>query len=271
MSARILVVEDNPESLALMTYLLRYAGYTPDAAEDGERGLAAARKNPPDLVVMDVQMPTLDGYQAAAAMKSDPGLRHTPIVAVTAYAMVGDRERIMRAGFDGYITKPIDVETFVGRIEAFLDPALRPAGPPARVEPAAAPAVPQASPKRWRATILVNDNSPENIVFMRSVFEAFGYRVVSTGSAEDAIAVARDSPPDIIVTDLSMEGGGGEMLLREAKADPGIRHVPIVVVSSTHRPDPSHLRALGAATFIPRPIEPSELLRLVEACLPDGG
>lgn len=103
---------------------------------------------------------------------------------------------------------------------------------------------------------------------MRSVLEAFGYRVVTTESAEDALAVARRSPPDLIVTDLSMQGGGGEMLLREIKADRRMRRVPVVVISSSDPQDPSRFRPLGAAAFIRRPIEPADFLRQVEACLP---
>jgi CheY-like chemotaxis protein len=120
MKARVLVVEDQPENLHLMTYLLHAFGYDTVTARDGKEGVEQALRVQPDLVVMDLQMPVMDGYAAASALKSDSGLRDIPLVAVTAYAMVGDHERIIAAGFDGYITKPIDPETFVRRLEAFL-------------------------------------------------------------------------------------------------------------------------------------------------------
>lgn len=128
MAARVLVVDDQPENLQLMTYLLRAFGHEVFAAGDGEEGAALAAEIRPDVIVMDLQMPRLNGFDAAALLKRDPDLRAVPLVAVTAYAMVGDRDKVMAAGFDGYITKPIDPETFVRQIEEFLpDPATRPA------------------------------------------------------------------------------------------------------------------------------------------------
>ena len=127
MGARVLVVDDQTQNLELMTYLLQAFGHETFSAGDGEAGVAAVAQVRPDVVVMDLQMPKMDGFEAAAVLKADPELRAIPLVAVTAYAMVGDREKVMAAGFDGYITKPIDPETFVRDVEAHL--ARAPAGP----------------------------------------------------------------------------------------------------------------------------------------------
>lgn len=118
--ARILVVEDKMENLDLMTYLIRAFGHDALVAHDGAEGLAAVREHHPDLVVMDLEMPVISGYEATAHIKADPALASTPVVAVTAFAMVGDRERALAAGFDGYLTKPIDPPTFVQTLEAFF-------------------------------------------------------------------------------------------------------------------------------------------------------
>jgi two-component system, cell cycle response regulator len=118
--ALILVVEDNEDNLTLIDYLLRAYGYTPLLARSGEDGLRLATEMRPDLVLLDIRMPGLDGYQVAAAIRTTPGLKRTRIVAVTASAMVGDRERITAAGFDGYIQKPIDPETLRASLEPFL-------------------------------------------------------------------------------------------------------------------------------------------------------
>lgn len=123
--ARILVIEDNPENLELMTYLLRAFGHTPLTAADGAEGLAAAARERPDLILCDLHLPGVDGYQVARRLQDDPDLGRIPRVAVTASAMVGDRARGLAAGFHGYIEKPIDPESFVAEIEAFLPPALR--------------------------------------------------------------------------------------------------------------------------------------------------
>jgi CheY-like chemotaxis protein len=128
--AKVLVVEDQDENLDLMVYLLTAFGHEALVARDGEEGLAVAALARPDLVVMDLQMPVMDGYEAAARLKSDPDLAWIPLVAVTAYAMVGDQERILQRGFDGYLTKPIDPEAFVSELERYL--ASR---PPASAQP----------------------------------------------------------------------------------------------------------------------------------------
>jgi CheY-like chemotaxis protein len=116
----ILVVEDNEDNLTLIDYLLKAYGYAPLLARNGEEGLRIATERCPDLILLDIRMPGLDGYQVAAAIRSTPGLERTRIVAVTASAMVGDRERIAAAGFDGYIQKPIDPETLLARLDPFI-------------------------------------------------------------------------------------------------------------------------------------------------------
>jgi CheY-like chemotaxis protein len=133
MDAAILVVEDNRDNMELMEYLLTAFGYTPILARGGVDAIRLAREQPPDLILMDLQMPEMDGYEASAAIRGEPGLEGCTIVAVTAFAMVGDRERILAAGFDGYISKPIAPESFVAQVEAYLAPELRartPATPP---------------------------------------------------------------------------------------------------------------------------------------------
>jgi CheY-like chemotaxis protein len=121
--ARVLVVEDKAENLDLMVYLLQAFGHQALVARDGAEGVAIAARDRPDLVVMDLQMPVMDGYEAVALLKADPGLAPTPVIAVTAYAMVGDRERIIAAGFDGYLTKPIDPQTFISELQHYWAPA----------------------------------------------------------------------------------------------------------------------------------------------------
>ena len=124
--ARIVVIEDNPTNLQLMVYLLQAFGHTPLDAVDGETGLELIRRESPELVLCDIHLPGMDGFGVAHQLKGHPDLRAIPLVAVTALAMVGDRDRILSAGFDGYITKPIAPETFVGQVEGFLPSAAQP-------------------------------------------------------------------------------------------------------------------------------------------------
>jgi len=118
---RILVVEDNPLNLKLVRDVLEFAGYHVIAANSGEEGLCAAKDAPPDLVLMDLQLPGIDGTETLHKLRQGTLGHDVPVVAVTAFAMTEDRERAAQAGFDGYIEKPISVRDLPGRIEAFFD------------------------------------------------------------------------------------------------------------------------------------------------------
>jgi CheY-like chemotaxis protein len=120
MPARILVIEDNPGSMELMVYLLEAYGHTPLAAYDGEAGVETVLRERPDLVICDIHLPKRDGYGVLREIRRHAELRHIPVIAVTALAMVGDRENLLAAGFDGYLSKPIVPETFVEQVESFL-------------------------------------------------------------------------------------------------------------------------------------------------------
>lgn len=120
MPARILVIEDNPDNLALAVYLLQAAGYETIEARDGARGVRAAREAMPDLIVCDLQMPVLNGFEVLQHLRVDPTTRAIPVVAVTAFSMPSDRARAEAAGFDGYLSKPIDPERFAQQIEVHL-------------------------------------------------------------------------------------------------------------------------------------------------------
>jgi CheY-like chemotaxis protein len=125
MKPRILLIEDNAQNRYLTKFLLEHRGYAVLMAEDGPAGIRMAGAEQPALILLDIQLPGMDGHAVARTLKSDPALRGIPIVAVTSYAMVGDREKCIAAGAEGYIEKPIDPETFVDEVERFLPPAAR--------------------------------------------------------------------------------------------------------------------------------------------------
>ncbi len=120
MNARILLVEDNEANRYLATFLLENSGYHVLRADNGREAVIAAQNEMPDLILMDIQMPEVDGYEAARRIKAEPHLAHIPIVAVTSYAMVGDREKAEGIGFAGYIEKPIVTETFISEISRYI-------------------------------------------------------------------------------------------------------------------------------------------------------
>jgi CheY-like chemotaxis protein len=120
MGARILVIDDDPINLELITYLLEAYGHEASRACDGESGLQMLHGQLPDVILCDVQLTKLSGYGVVHCLKSNPRTKKIPVIAVTALAMAEDRARVFEAGFDGYLSKPIDSETFVSQIEQYL-------------------------------------------------------------------------------------------------------------------------------------------------------
>ena len=117
MKGDILLIEDNEQNRYLLTFLLSRNGYQVRSAVDGPRGIELARSSPPDMVLLDIQLPTMDGYAVARALREIDALRSTPIIAVTSYAMAGDRQKALASGCDGYLEKPINPDTFVMDVE----------------------------------------------------------------------------------------------------------------------------------------------------------
>jgi len=259
----ILVIEDNAANLELMLYLLNAFGHTASAACDGEEGFEKAMSEDPDLIVCDIQLPKLDGYGVLRKLREDPALRSIPVIAVTALAMVGDRDRVLSAGFDGYLTKPIDPEIFVGQ----LDPWLR--------GPSTAPKIPEwqtsagTSFRGHIATVLVSDNVPNNLELARSILEPNGYRVITASGTKEAIEKACLWRPDLILSDVRMGDSSGYDFIGAVKADANLSEVPFIFITSSEVEEPSRLKglALGAARFLVRPMEPARLLAEIAACL----
>ena len=223
--ARILIIEDNPANIELMSFLLSAYGHAPLSAADGPRGVAAARSERPDLIACDVNLPGMDGFAVLAELKGDPALAGVPILAVTALAMTGDREKVLAAGFDGYISKPIEPESFVAELEAFLTTAPASA-PPAAAVPAAAPSVmatvadaaPAATPDAGGRTLLLVDDDRFMLGVLNDMLIGQPYRVLSASSGEEALDVLSHEPVEVILCDQAMPGMRGTEVLAEAAA-----------------------------------------------------
>jgi CheY-like chemotaxis protein len=118
--AQILYIEDNEQNFYLVNFILASRGHEVVWAKDGQAGIDTAVRVHPDLILLDIQLPVMDGYSVAKALRKDPELSESPIVALTSYAMPGDREKALQAGCNGYIEKPINPNVFASQIEAFL-------------------------------------------------------------------------------------------------------------------------------------------------------
>lgn len=120
MKARVLVIEDNEQNLYLITFILEHHGYEVIQARDGKAGIQIAKEARPDLILLDIQLPEMDGYAVATLLREDSDFDHVPVIAVTSYAMVGDREKAIEAGCTGYLEKPINPDTVASELEKYL-------------------------------------------------------------------------------------------------------------------------------------------------------
>jgi CheY-like chemotaxis protein len=122
---KILYVEDNDDNVYMLKSRLTRAGYTVVVATDGTQGIAMAASEQPDLILMDITLPDIDGEEATRRIKADPATKHIPVIALTAHAMTGDKERTLGAGCDDFDTKPVDLPRLLGKITAFTPPDAR--------------------------------------------------------------------------------------------------------------------------------------------------
>lgn len=268
MSARILVIEDNAANRELMTYLIRAFGYEVDTATDGKEGIQAALQAPPDLLICDLQLPGISGFDVIERLRSASGTKYIPIIAVTAYAMVGDRDKILAAGFDGYISKPIDPETFVKEIEGFLPLDKKPS-----LIPETQPPAPRVDPiqEPTSALVLVVDDSPSTLSSTKKTLELSGYRVIAAETADAAVKLTRHYAFDLILSQLPMTRDHALEFLRRVKTNAVLRSIPFLLCNSTTtEPAEDLLRRAaqsGAERIVPRPVSAKRLLEEVAACL----
>jgi len=251
LSARILIIEDNATNMELMVYLLRAFGYTPLAAYDGEEGVRMARSEVPDLIICDVHLPKLDGYGVVAELKKDPLLRKIPALAVTALAMVGDRERLLEAGFNGYIGKPIEPDLFVAELESFL------------------PGAPSTPAKNDIFTILIVDDHVLNREFLTALLGYSGHRLLEAANGVEGLDIMRTERPDLIISDILMPNMDGYEFVTRVHENPVLADVPIIFYTATYREQEAILlaQACGVRWVLPKPSDPEVIVRTVNEAL----
>ncbi|CDG82029.1 EAL domain-containing protein [Janthinobacterium agaricidamnosum] len=251
MSARILIIEDNATNMELMVYLLRAFGYTPLTAYDGEEGVRMAREEIPDLIICDVHLPKLDGYGVVAELKKDPLTSKIPALAVTALAMLGDRERLLEAGFDGYIGKPIEPDLFVAELESFL------------------PAAPSAPVKNDIATILIVDDHVLNREFLMALLGYGGHRLLEASNGAEGLEIMRGECPDLVISDILMPNMDGYEFVTRIHQNPATADVPIIFYTATYREQEALAlaEACGVRWVLPKPSDPEVIIRTVNQAL----
>jgi diguanylate cyclase (GGDEF)-like protein/PAS domain S-box-containing protein len=237
--------------MELMVYLLRAFGYTPLSAIDGEAGVAAALRELPDLIICDVHLPKLDGYGVVAALKGDATVRHIPTLAVTALAMVGDRERLLEAGFDGYIGKPIEPDTFVTQIESFLDGEM------------------STPSKNDIATILIVDDHVLNREFLMTLLGYGGHRLLEASNGAEGLKMVLAERPDLVISDILMPNMDGYEFVTRMHGNPETADVPVIFYTATYREREAMAvaQSCGVRWVLPKPSDPDVILRTVHEAL----
>ena len=254
--AKILVVEDNAKNRKLIRCLLEINGIDAIEASDAETGIQMAQRHQPDLILMDIQLPGMDGLAATRILKDTPDLKSINIVALTSYAMAGDSQKAEAAGCDGYLTKPIDTRSFMDNIRPFLrTPDVADSPSPAKDGDAL-------------PTLLIVDDEPRNLKLLRATLSRHYPRIEEARDGTEALEKANSIVPDIILLDIMMPGIDGFEVTRRLKSSSRTRHIPVVLVTAL---DGHNYKVMGyeagADEFLNKPINAFELVARLKSLL----
>ena len=284
--AKILLVEDNEQNRDMLARRLRRKGHAVVTAADGERAVAMAGSEAPDLILMDLNLPVLDGWVATRRIKDTPATRAIPVIALTAHAMSGDRQKALSAGCDDYDTKPIELERLLKKIGALLAaatvaPAQTPGPvtsplatvplatassaptPAADLAASAAPceshAAPRDPPRHPAGRILVVDDTPANRDMLSRRLARHGYEVDVAPDGESALRAldrSPDRPFDLVLLDVMMPGLNGLDVLRAVRRTRAATDLPVIMATAR---DASHdvveALELGASDYVTKPLD----------------
>lgn len=261
--ARILALEDHPDHLALITSWIGASGHTPIAATHAEEALRLIDACRPDLLLCDLHLPGLSGYDVLRSLKNRPATCQLPVVAVTAF---GPREQTLAVGFDGYLAKPYTFQGLQAEMERVV-PGLARSAPPA---PALAPGTEHAGqrtrPPRTGKRILVVDNTAANRALMQVVLDDYGgHETICVAGIAEALASARCWRPDLVLCDMHLDQERcGIELFDAIRNDPDLHGTRFAFTSATRGSSVEKaVRESGACAFFRLPMEPNALLQEV--------
>jgi CheY-like chemotaxis protein len=286
----VLVVEDNQLNMEMACELLESAGFKTLRAEEGATALALAQQTQPDVVLIDLHLPNMDGFEVAQQLKLLPAMADVPLVAFTAMVMKGDRERAIAAGCEGYIAKPIDVRQFANTVRSYLRrpsvAALTPGEAPALLQAPPVATVPShnhsVSPATytlpWQAlsgmafplshNVMVVDDNVLNVELLKEALESMQQHVVAVYNGRQAVRLATQHPPDLILLDIMMPEMDGYEVLAQLKQHPQTEHIPVIFVSALDKTkDIVRGFSLGTYDYIPKPFKTDEFKARVIAAL----
>jgi CheY-like chemotaxis protein len=263
----ILIIDDSPLNLKLARVLLQSEGYVIRTASEGNEALSILTTFKPQLVLMDIQLPGIDGLEVTRRIKANPDTQGIVVVALTASAMKGDEQKVLNAGCDGYITKPFESKKLLLSIREYLDGAIGRSN--SLLDGCALSGLHSQPLMPATKCILVVEDDPIEKKILCITLEAVGFRTITASDGAEAIETARLAPPDLIVSDIFMPTVDGFTLCRAARNDVSLASVPIMLRTAGHiqKSDEVMARSMGASALVSKDQDMKALLASVNAAL----
>ncbi len=258
---RVLVIEDDVNNLDVAQRIIRAAGHEAISATDGAAGIATARAERPDVILVDLLLPRVDGWTVTKTLREDEWAKTIPIIAVSALAMQQDRARAIEAGCDDFVSKPYAPAELRAVLARFLDDGAGAAQVAARERA-------QKKVTESLGRILVVDDEPANVELLARRLEALGAEALRAMNGEEALAVAAREMPDLILLDVMMPGIGGLETCRRLKVNDKTAPIPVIFATAlTDAADLSKGFEVGGYDYITKPINPIEFTARVRGAI----
>ena len=260
---RILYIEDDPKSRLIVRKLLESAGCIVFEAADGREGIEKALTVNPDAILIDIMLPVMNGLEVTRKVREIKEISQTPIIALTAKAMTGDREQILAAGCDEYLAKPINIPLLLKTLSRVLRSEL------SLVHQELSRTEREDHDAPTTKTFLIVDDTPKNVMILEKVFASEGYSVLTASHGKEALEILKTSNVDLIISDIAMPVMDGYRLCYEVMKIPETRDMHFIFYSShySNEDEVNFGLALGADRYLVRPLAIKELVKLVKEIL----
>lgn len=270
---KILIVEDNEMNRDILSRELRDRDHEVVAATNGEEGIEKSLTESPDLILMDLSLPGIDGWDATRAIKADAQTARIPVIALTAHAMPGDRDKALAAGCDDYETKPYDWTRLFTKVDAILQRVQAESkeedveSPVPHSAAADAPAVPRREAISGRTILIVDDKELNRDLLARGVHDD-GHHALFAVNGREALEALEQHNVDLVLLDIMMPQVDGFEVLRRMKADTELRHIPVIVISASEQMASAvKCIEMGADDYLPKPWDPVLLKARIDSSL----